>query len=70
MICRRSRARDDRLADAAWEGLMVIGVAAGMALMTARFEAESTEIAGPKGEQDPGRAAVALRARKMACLIT
>jgi hypothetical protein len=70
MICRRSRAGDDRHADAAWEGLMVIIVAAGMAVMAARFEAEITEIAGPKGEHDLGRAAVALRARKMACLIT
>jgi len=46
------------IADAAREGLMAMSVAAGMAVMAAMFEAEITEIAGPKGKHRPGRAAV------------
>jgi putative transposase len=46
------------IADAAREGLMAMSVAAGMAVMAAMFEAEITEIAGPKGKHSPGRAAV------------
>src|SRR5246127_1105124 len=46
------------IADAAREGLMAMSVAAGMAVMAAMFEAELTEIAGPKGKHNPGRAAV------------
>ena len=46
------------IADAAREGLMAMSVAAGMAVMAAMFEAEITEIAGPKGKHNPGRAAV------------
>ncbi|QZY48321.1 IS256 family transposase, partial [Mycolicibacterium austroafricanum] len=38
------------IADAAREGLMAMSVAAGMAVMAAMFEAEITEIAGPKGK--------------------
>jgi putative transposase len=46
------------IADAAREGLMAMSVAAGMAVMAAMFEAELTEIAGPKGKHNPGRAAM------------
>ena len=46
------------IADAAREGLIAMSVAAGMAVMAAIFEAEITEIAGPKGKHNPDRAAV------------
>ena len=46
------------IAEAAREGLLAMSVAAGMAVMAAMFEAEITEIAGPKGKHNPGRAAV------------
>ena len=46
------------IAGAAREGLLAMSVAAGLAVMAAMFEAEITEIAGPKGKHDPDRAAV------------
>jgi transposase-like protein len=52
------------IAGAAREGLLAMSVAAGMAVMSAMFEAEVTEIAGPKGKHDPGRAAVRHGAEK------
>ena len=52
------------IADAAREGLMAMSVAAGMAVMAAMFEAEITEIAGPKGKHNPDRAAVRHGAEK------
>jgi putative transposase len=45
------------IAGAAREGLMAMSVAAGMAVMQALFEAEVSEIAGPKGKHDPDRTA-------------
>jgi transposase-like protein len=52
------------IADAAREGLMAKSVAAGMAVLAAMFEAEITEIAGPKGKHNPDRAAVRHGAEK------
>jgi putative transposase len=46
------------IADAAREGLLAMSVAAGMAVMVAMFEAEITEVCGPKGKHDANRAAV------------
>jgi transposase-like protein len=46
------------IAGAAREGLMAMSVAAGKAVMAALFEAEVTEVAGPKGEHNQGRVAV------------
>ena len=46
------------IAGAAREGLMAMGVAAGMAVMAAMFEAEIAEVCGPKGKHNGGRAAV------------
>ena len=46
------------IAGAARGGLLALSVAAGMAVMQTIFEAEITEIAGPKGKHDPDRAAV------------
>jgi putative transposase len=45
-------------AGAARERLLAMSVAAGLAVIAAMFEAEITEIAGPKGKHDPDRAAV------------
>ena len=52
------------IAGAAREGLLAISVAAGMAVMAAMFEAEITEIAGPKGKHNPERVAVRHGAEK------
>jgi len=46
------------IAGAAREGLLAMSVAAGLAVMAAMFEAEITEIAGPKGKHNPDRVAV------------
>jgi putative transposase len=46
------------IAGAAREGLLAMSVAAGLAVMQAMFEAEITEIAGPKGKHNPDRVAV------------
>jgi len=46
------------IAGAAREGLLAMSVATGLAVMQAMFEAEITEIAGPKGKHNPDRAAV------------
>ena len=46
------------IAGAAREGLLALSVAAGMAVMQTMFEAEITEVAGPKGKHDPDRVAV------------
>lgn len=46
------------IAGAAREGLLAMSVAAGMAVMAAMFEAEITEIAGPKDKHNPDRVAV------------
>src|SRR6201993_1243390 len=46
------------IASAAREGLLAMSVAAGMAVMAAMFEAESTEACGPKGKPNPDRVAV------------
>jgi len=46
------------IAGAAREGLLAMSVAAGMAVMAAMFEAEITEVCGPKGKHDTKRAAV------------
>src|ERR1700760_75834 len=46
------------IASAAREGLLAMSVAAGMAVMAAMFEAESTEACGPKGKHNPDRVAV------------
>ena len=46
------------IAGAAREGLMVMSVAAGLAVMAAMFEAEMSEACGPRGKHDAGRAAV------------
>ncbi len=46
------------IAGAAREGLLALSVAAGMAVMQAMFEAEITEVAGPKGKHNADRAAV------------
>jgi len=46
------------IASVAWEGLLAMSVAAGMAVMQAMFEAEITAVAGPKGKHDPGREVV------------
>ena len=46
------------IAGAAREGLMVMSVAAGMAVMAAMFDAEIAQVCGPKGRHDAGRAAV------------
>ena len=52
------------IAGAAREGLLAMSVAAGMAVMAAMFEAEITEIAGPKGKHNPERVAVRHGAEK------
>jgi putative transposase len=52
------------IAGAAREGLLAMSVAAGLAVMAAMFEAEITEIAGPKGKHDAHRAAVRHGAEK------
>jgi len=52
------------IAGAAREGLLAMSVAAGLAVMQAIFEAEVTEIAGPKGKHDPERVAVRHGAEK------
>jgi len=52
------------IAVAAREGLLAMSVAAGMAVMAAMFEAEITEIAGPKGKHNPERVAVRHGAEK------
>jgi putative transposase len=46
------------IAGAAWEGLLAMSVAAGMAVMRAMFDAEITTACGPKGKHDPERTAV------------
>lgn len=46
------------IAGAAREGLLALSVAAGMAVMQAMFEQEVTDLVGPKGRHDAGRAAV------------
>jgi putative transposase len=46
------------IAATAREGLLAMSVAAGMAVMTAMFEAEIAEACGPKGKHDSKRAAV------------
>ena len=46
------------IAGAAREGLMAMSVAAGLAVMAAMFEAEISQVCGPKGRHDPKRAAV------------
>ena len=46
------------IAGAAREGLLAMGVAAGLAVMAAMFEAEIAEVCGPKGKHDANRAAV------------
>src|SRR4051812_9779923 len=46
------------IAGAAREGLMVMSVAAGMAVMAAMFDAEIAQGCGPKGRDDAGRPAV------------
>lgn len=46
------------IAGVAREGLLAMGVATGLAVMHAIFDAEIEQIAGPKGKHDPGRAAV------------
>jgi transposase-like protein len=46
------------IAGAAREGLLAMSVAAGLAVMEAMFEAEISEIAGPKGKHNPDRVAV------------
>ena len=46
------------IAGAAREGLLAMSVVAGLAVMQAMFEAEITEIAGPKGKHNPDRVAV------------
>jgi transposase-like protein len=46
------------IAGAAREGLLAMSVATGLAVMAAMFEAEVTEIAGPKGKHNLDRAAV------------
>ena len=40
-----------------------MSVAAGLAVMAAMFEAEIAEVCGPKGKDDPDRAAVRAMAR-------
>ncbi len=52
------------VAGAAREGLLAMSVAAGLAVMQAMFEAEITEIAGPKGRHNRDRAAVRHGAEK------
>lgn len=46
------------IAGAAREGLLSMSVAAGLSVMQAMFEAEITQVAGPKGKHNPDRAAV------------
>ncbi|HWT48124.1 MAG TPA: IS256 family transposase [Mycobacterium sp.] len=46
------------IAGVAREGLLAMSVAAGLAVMQAMFEAEISEIAGPKGKHNPDRVAV------------
>ena len=46
------------IAGAAREGLLVMSVAAGLAVMTAMFDAEISQACGPKGRHDTKRAAV------------
>src|SRR6202521_292855 len=52
------------IAGAAREGLLAMSVAAGLAVMQAMFEAEITEMAGPKGKHNPERVAVRHGAEK------
>jgi len=62
------------IAGAAREGLLAMSVATGLAVMQAMFEAEITEIAGPKGKHNrertavrhgPGRGSVTLGGRRV-----
>ena len=46
------------IAGAAREGLLVMSVAAGLAVMAAMFDAEISQVCGPKGRHDTKRAAV------------
>src|SRR4029078_8648110 len=46
------------IAGAAREGLMAMSVAAGLAVMGAMFDAEISQVCGPKGRHDTNRAAV------------
>src|SRR6185503_20749139 len=46
------------IAGAAREGLLAMSVAAGMAVMAAMFDAEISQVCGPKGRHDTNRAAV------------
>lgn len=46
------------IAASAREGLLALSVAAGMAVMQAMFEQEVTDLVGPRGRHDAGRAAV------------
>jgi putative transposase len=46
------------IAGAAREGLMAMSVAAGLAVMAAMFDAEISQVCGPKGRHDTNRAAV------------
>src|SRR5262245_26016689 len=46
------------IAGAAREGLLVMSVAAGLAVMAAMFDAEISQACGPKGRHDTKRAAV------------
>ncbi len=52
------------IAGAAREGLLAMSVAAGLAVMQTIFEAEVTEIAGPKDKHNPERVAVRHGAEK------
>src|SRR5712675_2463344 len=52
------------IAGAAREGLLAMSVAAGLAVMQTMFEAEVTEIAGPKDKHNPERVAVRHGAEK------
>src|SRR6185503_11247454 len=46
------------IAGAAREGLLAMSVAAGLAVMAAMFDAEISQVCGPKGSHDTNRAAV------------
>jgi putative transposase len=52
------------IAGAAREGLLAMSVVAGLAVMAAMFEAEITEVAGPKGKHNPDRVGCAMAPRR------
>src|SRR6478736_8381574 len=54
------------IAGAAREGLMAMSVAAGLAVMAAMFDAEISQVCGPKGRHDTGRGSVTLGGRRVA----